>query len=392
MTTELRPLGVTCNIACQYCYQHPQRDVEPTLEPYDMEKMKTALLREGSDFIIFGGEALLVPLEDLEEIWAFGYRHFGRNGVQTNGTLITEEHIALFQKYNVRVGLSIDGPGALNDIRWAGTLEKTRAQTAATERAIDLLVEAGLPPAIIVTLHRGNATTAKLPLMAEWFRGLDAKGIRAVRLHLLEIESKLIRDIYMLEPQQNIEAMLFFDRLEREFRALKFDVFQEIAQLMRVDDDNVSCVWTGCDAYTTEAVRGVEGQGQHSNCGRTNKDGINFVKSKRNNCARPIALYHTPHEDGGCQGCRFFSMCKGQCPGTALDGDWRYRTEHCEVLFALFEQCEAKMLAEGQTPLSVHPARPLFEQILLENWRSGRAVSLQDIAKGLVKRQQALAS
>jgi hypothetical protein len=24
--TELRPLGVACNIQCQYCYQNPQRD------------------------------------------------------------------------------------------------------------------------------------------------------------------------------------------------------------------------------------------------------------------------------------------------------------------------------------------------------------------------------
>ncbi len=26
MSVELRPLGVQCNIQCQYCYQNPQRD------------------------------------------------------------------------------------------------------------------------------------------------------------------------------------------------------------------------------------------------------------------------------------------------------------------------------------------------------------------------------
>ena len=46
MSVELRPLGVTCNIACQYCYQHPQRDVEDVSKRYDMALMKDAILKE----------------------------------------------------------------------------------------------------------------------------------------------------------------------------------------------------------------------------------------------------------------------------------------------------------------------------------------------------------
>ena len=60
-----------------------------------------------------------------------------------------------------------------------------------------------------------------------------------------------------------------------------------------------------------------------SNCGRTNKDGVDYLKSDHQGYERYIALYNTPHEHGGCKGCRFFLMCKGQCPGTAIDGDWQ---------------------------------------------------------------------
>ena len=185
MGSELRPLGITCNIGCQHCYQHPQRDVEQPQKRYDMKAMKEAVLREGTDFMLFGSEALMVPLEDLEELFAFGLEQFGRNSVQTNGTLVTPAHVDLFRKYKVSVGVSVDGPGALNDIRWAGSLEKTREQAARTEAAINMLVDAGIPPTLIVTLHRGNATAAKLDQMSDWFRELDAKGIRAARLHLL---------------------------------------------------------------------------------------------------------------------------------------------------------------------------------------------------------------
>ena len=47
MTVELRPLGVHCNIACQYCYQNPQRDAGNLGKRYDIETMKRAILEEG---------------------------------------------------------------------------------------------------------------------------------------------------------------------------------------------------------------------------------------------------------------------------------------------------------------------------------------------------------
>src|ERR1700735_226275 len=136
MTVELRPLGVQCNLQCHYCYQHPQRDAGLPARAYDMERMKAGLLAEGRPFNLFGGEPLLVPKEDLEEIWKWGLEHFGRNKVQTNATLIDDDHIRMFRDYRVHVGVSIDGPGPLNDARWFGTLARTRAATAKTEAAL----------------------------------------------------------------------------------------------------------------------------------------------------------------------------------------------------------------------------------------------------------------
>ena len=77
MSIELRPLGVKCNIQCQYCYQNPQRDAGNVSHSYDIEKMKQAILKTGQDFILFGGEALLVPEEDLHTLWAWGLEKFG---------------------------------------------------------------------------------------------------------------------------------------------------------------------------------------------------------------------------------------------------------------------------------------------------------------------------
>src|SRR5438045_3972542 len=162
MGVELRPFGVACNLACTYCYQNPMREAGNLRQTYDMAKMKAALEREGSSFILFGGEPLLMRIEDLEELFAYGFERFGSSGIQTNGVLIGDAHIAMFRKYKVHVGISMDGPDELNDARVDRKRSRTRASTAAVQTAIERLCREYQPPGLIVTLHRGNATAEHL--------------------------------------------------------------------------------------------------------------------------------------------------------------------------------------------------------------------------------------
>ena len=273
-----------------------------------------------------------MPEHVLEELWAFGLERFGSNGIQTNGSLINDRHIALFKQYTVYVGISVDGPGRSQRRslgRHRSTL--TREATAKTHAAIERLVREGLTPSLIVTLHRNNATADKLPRMRDWFRYLDTLGITSVRLHDLEIESAAVGAKYGLTPRRADAAFLEFAALEPELRRVA------IRRLLRHSQDAARsgrgappACGMRCDPYTTRAVQGVEGHGQRSNCGRTNKDGIDFVKADREGFERYLALYHAPQSAGGCQDCRFFLMCKGQCPGGAIDGDWRNRSSKCE--------------------------------------------------------------
>jgi uncharacterized protein len=382
MTVELRPLGVLCNIACRYCYQDPQRKCESAKNLYNIDVMKNVLEREGGGpFSLFGGEPLLVPDQDLEELWSWGYRQFGSNTVQTNGTTIRDSHIRMFKEYGVRVGISIDGPGELNDLRWAGSLAATRNATAKTEAAIERLCANGVIPSVIITLHRVNAHASKLSTMDGWLRRLDVLGVRHARLHIMESESTSIRDAYSLSAREYREAFLHFAGLEPTFTQLRFDVFSDMRKMLLGHDD-ATCIWLGCDPYTTSSVLGIEGQGQLSNCGRTNKDGVNFVKGDLRGYERYLALYHTPQNYGGCAGCKFFLMCKGQCPGTAIDGDWRNRSEHCEVWKGLYEFFEQELIASDQMPISISPIRKYLEEQMLEAWITGNNPKLENLLEG----------
>ena len=70
---------------------------------------------------------------------------------------------------------------------------------------------------------------------------------------------------------------------------------------------------------------------------------------------RQHVLWATPQEEGGCRGCRFFLQCGGQCPGTAIGGDWRRRSADCFTWFSLLERVEGQMLARGERPASLEP-------------------------------------
>ena len=371
MGVELRPLGVSCNLACTYCYQEPQRLAGNHRQSYDLDAMKEAVLAAGGPLTLFGGEPLLVDFNDLRDLLEWGCATFGETGIQTNGALITDAHIEVFERCRTQVGVSIDGPAELNDAR-RHPGGRTRSTTDTIHANLVRLVEGmSRPPGLIVTLHRANATAEHLPRMSEWFRDLERIGIRAVRLHVLEVDDPEATDL-TLTPAENVAALLHFIKLEGQLEKLRFDVTSEFTTLLTGRDQGVSCVWRACDPYTTEAVQGVEGNGQSSNCGRTNKDGVDFVKADEVGFERYVALHATPQEHGGCQGCRFFLLCKGQCPGTSVGGDWRNRTEHCLTWKSLFTSVERYLLTRGSTPITLSSELPDLEAQMVQSWRDGR--------------------
>jgi uncharacterized protein len=378
MSIEVSPVGVACNLSCSYCYEHPIREAGNfNQKPYDLEKMINGLAKEGGPFGLFGGEPLLTDLETLEGLWKFGFERYKRNGIQTNGTLINDKHIELFKKYNVHVGISMDGPDELNDTRWAGSLEETRRRTKMSMDAIERLSEEKIQFSLIVTLTRLNSTPEQLPRLKEWFRYLDTKGVNGVRLHTLEVEYDSVGETFSLTPGRSVEVMLEMAHLEHELKNYRFDMFTDIKNLLVGRDSSATCTFRECDPYTTKAVRGINGQGEKQNCGRSTKEGVVHLKADQEGFERQMALYLTPQEHGGCQGCRFFIMCKGQCPGGGMNYDWRNRSVDCELYYALFSHFENDYLNKGILPLSQSPVLKQMEQMCFTAWTKRESADFQ---------------
>lgn len=359
MTVEYLPVGIACNLSCSYCYQDPMRDAGSINTSRNWPRVKEVLSKYNSQFAVFGGEPLLAPLDHLEEVWKFGYEKFKSNGVQTNGNLITDDHIRLFKQYAVQVGISIDGPDELNSLRVHPV--DTLSATNRSLRAIERLCEEGIPPSIIVTVHKKNTGDNFLRLLA-WLDDLERLGVRHINFHILEVEKGRER----LTDEENTQAFLGLYLWSKSSK-LSIEPFIDIIKLLTEEKPNVSCVWNHCDPLTTAAVQGVGPDGSRSNCGRTNKDGINWLKGDKPGFERYLLLRQTPQEYGGCKDCKFFIFCKGQCPGTAIEGDWRNRTADCKTWYALFERIEQDLIREGKTILSSEK-KDQIERAFVRQW------------------------
>lgn len=139
-----------CNLRCTYCHswRSGAGNVMPlqTLAKISHQVLSSPHIDE-VDFVWHGGEVTLLPIEYVERaLWIQQQYATPRmkivNSLQTNATRITPEWIELFKKYRVNIGVSIDGPPEVHDLRRVD--KKGRGTSAAVQRGISMLQASGL--------------------------------------------------------------------------------------------------------------------------------------------------------------------------------------------------------------------------------------------------------
>lgn len=152
-----------CNIACTYCYWFRDEKVydkpkilTEAVELAVLQKLKSYISRKQLtqfEIIFHGGEPLLFGKKRFDNLCnqlrileAETNCHLLLS-VTTNGLLIDSEWIALFKKYRMNIGISLDGYKQINDtsrvdFKGNGTFDKVK-------KAIKLLQEANINPGIL---------------------------------------------------------------------------------------------------------------------------------------------------------------------------------------------------------------------------------------------------
>ncbi|MBQ9637632.1 MAG: radical SAM protein [Prevotella sp.] len=117
----------SCNFRCKYCYL--TNDTKSSSRRFNVEfakqfivQAKEAVLRSRHkelNLIWHGGEPLLWGIENFRRVFEFMEQELQgvqyKNSLQTNLSLMNDEYIALFLKYHVHVGFSLDGVQDIND-------------------------------------------------------------------------------------------------------------------------------------------------------------------------------------------------------------------------------------------------------------------------------------
>lgn len=366
-----------CNLGCEYCYEEPDREMkeEQIDNEYDIDLILERLEQFHEKYPnimpgMHGGEPLLLPIEDLRTIYqwiADHYEEFERDGshIQTNGTLLREEHIELFDEFNVSVGISMDGPKELNDSRIArsGGEDVTRKMTERTYETIEEIIEHdSVSCGIIVVLTKTNVgTDEKLEKLLDWLDYLNRNDISGHYNPALPYED--IQEDLSLSPERLKEVYIRTWEWMNEESYREWDPMRDYQQnLLGMQLGN--CVNTKCDVYNANSAKIIKGDGGTSGCGKTwgeVGDGVPFLQGDSTNneygeteeryeMLRQLPGPYTEEvqngeieDQGGCKGCRYWPVCQGGCPAGGLKYDYRNRVYECEAVYGLYERIEKDM-------------------------------------------------
>ncbi|WP_191841541.1 radical SAM protein [Catellatospora chokoriensis] len=182
-----------CNIKCTYCYVYEQADRTWITQPRRMsDAIELATIARIGEYlaelgnqqalvILHGGEPLLYGAQRIERFAERLRAECGRRGVdaklalQTNGTMVDDAWLDVFDRNGIHVGLSLDGPPDVHDAKrrdkvGAGTYERT---AEGLRRLLSSTGDRGSPPAVTAVID----PAARPRDVVEHFLGLGVEHV-----------------------------------------------------------------------------------------------------------------------------------------------------------------------------------------------------------------------
>ncbi|CAG4917207.1 anaerobic sulfatase maturase [Paraburkholderia saeva] len=163
-----KPIGALCNLDCGYCFYLEKENAFPPRERFRMsdEVLDTYVQRYIAaaqsapevEFTWQGGEPTLLGLAFFEHAVVLQRKYAKgkpiRNTLQTNGTLLDDAWCVFLKRERFLVGVSLDGPRALNDV--ARPDKRGRSSYDATVRGLASLSSHGVDFNVLVTVSSAN--------------------------------------------------------------------------------------------------------------------------------------------------------------------------------------------------------------------------------------------
>jgi uncharacterized protein len=337
-----------CNINCTYCYL-PQRSVTTVMQQSTVANLFKKIFAsgwtcDGLTVIWHAGEPLVVPISFYEKAFEAieGLRPASlklRHSIQTNGMLITPAWCELFKKWDVGVGVSIDGPKHLHDAhRVTRTGRGTFDQTIAGLR---VLQQEGVPFHVISVLSQEGIKAPQQ--MLDFYL---SEGIDDICFNVEESEGDHVSGLFASDDAQSAFKHFLGEFWQLSRRSGKIRLIREIdgmlPRVFRPDQSamrnsqvepfamlNVDCLGNA-SSFSPELLGLRNAAYNDFIIGNINTDSLEDMRRSQSMIAmsRDIAA--------GVQACRndceYFSVCGGGAPVNKLaeNGTFRStRTAYC---------------------------------------------------------------
>lgn len=321
-----KPIGGICNLGCDYCYylkteglfpdERTFRMPEDILEEYIIQHIETS-----PDPVIgfswHGGEPTLLGLEYFQNIVRLQRKHRPShcriiNGIQTNGTLLSEEWCRFFAAEGFAVGISLDGPKELHNSH--RLTKKGQPSHQQAMRGYDLLRKHRIPGDVLCVVHAQNVDSPAE--VYQFFKQIEAPYISF--LPLVEHVDGAVTPCTV--PSQAFGSFLcavFDEWISRDIGQVKIQIFEEAARTA-LGEEHALCIFK----KKCGDVPVIEHNGDLFSCDHF-VDREHYIGNIRRTPL--IDLIQNPKQEAFgrakrdtlpryCLGCEVLPLCNGGCP------------------------------------------------------------------------------
>ena len=267
-----------------------------------------------------GGEPTLLGIGYFQKIVAMQKKHKPPkkqilNGIQTNGTLLTEEWGRFLAKEKFSVGLSIDGPNELHD-RYRLTKDGGPTHKLSMQ-GYSLLRRQGINPDILCVV---NAHNVQYPInVYRFFKGIGAQYIGFLPLvePCPEEEKGVSRDSVPPEAFGQFLCAIFDEWKNHDIGRVRVQIFEETAKTA-LNQEHELCIFR----KICGDVPVIEHNGDFFSCDHfvdadhhlgniKNRPLADLLESRKQIAFGQGKLDGLPRY---CRECDVLPMCNGECP------------------------------------------------------------------------------
>jgi uncharacterized protein len=325
----VKPVGALCNLECHYCYYLQKEHLYPERQSFRMPDgvLETYIAQHIDaspepviNFSWHGGEPTLLGVDYFRNIVALQRRHQPpnrriTNGIQTNGTLLTEDWCRFLAAEGFAIGISLDGPREMHD-RYRVTKEGKPTHEQAM-RGYEFLRKHGVFCEALCVVHAHNV---EHPL--EVYRFFKEIGIQFLSfLPLVEPQpqadgSASARSV-PAEAWGHFLCAIFDEWKRRDIGRIKVQIFEEAARTA-FGQEHTLCIFR----ETCGDVPVIEHNGDFYSCDHFvdaehrlgNIQETSWVELLESPAQRAFGRAKLDALPRYCRSCEVRAMCNGGCP------------------------------------------------------------------------------